>query len=78
MTLDQIINRTIEGKIGNQEFLLNFSGSEWVAAIGNRSVHVSIGEIVTYGDDQVDFVARAGTATEAAQALCAMVDASRR
>lgn len=46
----------LELKEGNREFVLSGSGDQWYAAIGNKSEHVSIGEAVTYGDDNVEFL----------------------
>ncbi len=55
----------IEMKDGNREFVLSGSDESWYAAIGNKSEHVSIGEAITYGDDNVDFVAEGKSALEA-------------
>ncbi len=55
----------IEMKEGNREFVLSGSNESWYAAIGNKSEHVSIGESITYGDDNVDYVAEGKSPLEA-------------
>ena len=45
----------IELKNGDKEFLFCGSGTTWLAAIGNKSQHVSLGEAITYSNDAADF-----------------------
>lgn len=68
--IDEKIERIARFKEGNKEFLLTGEvGGEWVAAIGNKSPYVAIGEIVTYGDDGVEFMASGPSPSAALSAL---------
>lgn len=68
--IDEKIERIARFKEGNKEFLLTGEvGGEWVAAIGNKSPYVAIGEIVTYGDDGVEFMVSGPSPSAALSAL---------
>lgn len=68
--IDEKIENIARFKEGNKEFLLTGEvGGEWVAAIGNKSPYVAIGEIVTYGDDGVEFIASGPSPSAALSAL---------
>ena len=68
-----IIAQIIAAKTGNKEFLLTGEDEEWIAAIGNTSNYVAIGEGITYGDDGAEFIACAETPEAALEALLAKV-----
>lgn len=54
---DDLINRIVEAKEGDKEFILwRTEPKQWLAAIGNRSRCVPIGEAIAYGDAEADFM----------------------
>jgi hypothetical protein len=71
MSLEELIDECIRLKRGDSEFMLHrWSDGTWIAAIGNKSEHVPIGESIAYGETNVDFCASEyASATEAMTAL---------
>lgn len=80
MLLEEMIRRCIAAKEGDRAFILTIeqwsdgTTGDWFAAIGNKSKHVGIGEIIGY-DDGVDFEAEGKTPMEAVEALYAKLTA---
>lgn len=52
---DDFFTSLVALKGGDKEFLFCGSGTTWLAAIGNKSQHVSLGEAITYSNDAADF-----------------------
>lgn len=76
--LSKLIAQCLNAKSGDKAFLLTSEdGKGWVAAIGNRSAHVGIGEIIGYGDDGVDFVVEADNPVDAVKALLQKITAQQ-
>lgn len=69
-SIDLLISLMSAKKSGNREFILTSHDSNtWIAAIGNKSQHVSIGEILSYGAENVEFYAEGPDPLRAVMAL---------
>ncbi|MEE9923739.1 MAG: hypothetical protein PBV01_10305 [Brucella anthropi] len=78
MTESELITEIIRLKQGDKAFLLwcedeEYGRRPWVAAIGNKSPHVGIGEALAYGNQYVDFCAEGATPLEAIANLHALL-----
>ncbi len=74
MDIDELIGILDRHKVGDKEFILSREADEWVAAIGNKSEWICLGEAMSYGDDgAADFHAKGPTAHAALFRLLAAV-----